>query len=280
MKIDLHLHSHVSDGQLSPTAVVSAAVAGGLDVIALTDHDTAAGVEEAHAAARGHPLLVIPGIEISTRLGSDEFHVLGYWVDPHAPAIVRHQQASVVRREQRMRNMVERLREMGVDVSYDDVREAAGPSVQSIGRPHLARALLAGGHTRHYGEAFARFIADGGPAFVAQDFPSPEEAIGVIHAAGGVAVWAHPPLDRFEPEVDAFVGWGLDGVECFRSGQLPLDTARLEKVARSHGLFPTGGSDWHGPLRAPLGDFFVTELQVAEALAAGRQGDGQKPAMD
>jgi predicted metal-dependent phosphoesterase TrpH len=265
MKIDLHLHSHVSDGDLSPAAVVAAAIAGGLDLIALTDHDTAEGVAAARAAA-GSAIRVIPGIEISTRLGDHELHVLGYWIDPLAPAILEHQAASVHRRVDRMERMVAKLQGMGLGVTYEDVKRAAGPEVRSIGRPHLARALLAGGHTRFYGEAFARYISDSGPAFVAQGFPSPAEAIATIHAAGGVAVWAHPPLDLVEGLLPAFAEWGLDGVECFRPSLLADDIEKLRALARFHGLFPTGGSDWHGPHRGVLGDFFISPESVSDFL--------------
>jgi predicted metal-dependent phosphoesterase TrpH len=266
MKIDLHLHSHVSDGQLSPAALVAAAAEAGLDVIALTDHDTAAGVPDALEAARGLPVRVVPGIEVSTRSGAHEFHVLGYWIDPAAPSMRAHQEASVGRRAARMRGMVQKLREMGVPVTYEEVESAAGPEARSIGRPHLARALLAGGHTRYYGEAFARFISDTGPAFVAQDFPEPEEAIAMIHAAGGMAVWAHPPLDVVEAFLPRFVEWGLDGLECYRPSLLPLETELLLGLARASDLAPTGGSDWHGRYRSALGDFFVTPEQVREVL--------------
>ena len=269
MRIDLHLHSHVSDGQLSPTAVVQAAVAGGLDVIALTDHDTSAGVAEATLAAQGLPLRVIPGIEVSTRSGEHEFHVLGYWIDPAAPPIVGYQERAVGRRVRRMEGMVAKLQEMGIPVRYEEVAEAAGPAAKSIGRPHLARALLAGGHTRYYGEAFERYIADGGPAFVAEPFPTPAEAIEMIHASGGVAVWAHPPLDLFARELPRFLEWGLDGVECFRPSLTGSDAQMLEHTARSHGLFPTGGSDWHGPHRAALGEFSIRPTDVKELLAVG-----------
>lgn len=272
MKIDLHLHSHVSDGDLSPAALVEAADAAGLAWIALTDHDTAAGVPQALDAAQGRPVRVVSGIEISTRWGQHEFHILGYGIDPLAPGILAHQTASVLRRGERMRAMCDKLNALGIPVTYDEVERAAGPDVQSIGRPHLARALLAGGHTRYYGEAFARFIADGGPAFVAQGFPSPEEAISVIHAAGGIASWAHPPLDLVESLLPDFVAWGLDGVECFRPNLLPQDVDRLRRLAEHHGLLTTGGSDWHGPHRSGLGDFFLREEQVGALLQRVGQG--------
>lgn len=270
MKIDLHLHSHISDGDLSPTALVAAAMAAGLDMIGLTDHDTAAGVEEALASAREAPLRIVPGIEISTCHPPHELHVLGYCIDPRAASILAHQQSAERRREERMERMVARLLEMGIQVTMDDVLRAAGPEALSLGRPHLARALLAAGITRSFAEAFNRFIGDGGPAFVSQDFPSPQTAIETIHAAGGVAVWAHPPLDIVEELLPRFVEWGLDGVECFRPNLHPTEVARLEALAAAHDLFPTGGSDFHGPRRhVELGGFHLTEAQIPVFLSRG-----------
>jgi predicted metal-dependent phosphoesterase TrpH len=269
MKIDLHLHSHVSDGDLAPAAVVRAASAAGLRVMALTDHDTSAGVPQALATAATLPIAVIPGIEISTRWTDRELHVLGYWIDPYSEPIVAHQTASVLRRTERMQGMIAKLRDMGIPITFEQVIAAAGPEAQSIGRPHLARALLAAGHTRYYGEAFARFISDTGPAFVAQAFPTPAEAIAMIHSAGGVAVWAHPPLDVLEPMLPMMADSGLNGLECFRPMVGPTDLALLLDTARRFGLFPTGGSDWHGPHRAAIGDFHIAEEQVYELLAVG-----------
>jgi predicted metal-dependent phosphoesterase TrpH len=268
-RIDLHIHSHASDGHLSPTAVVDAAAAGGLDVVALTDHDTVAGVAEAVAAARERPLRVIPGIEVSTRHEGAEIHVLGYFVDPESEALRRHGEGSADRRTDRMRRMVRRLQEQGLSVEYEDVLKEAGPEASSLGRPHLARALLARGQIRSYGEAFDRYLRDGGSAFVETDFPSVREAIEMIRAAGGVAVWAHPPMELFDREIRRFASWGLNGVECFRPATPPAESLLLETAARSLGLFRTGGSDWHGPHRARLGDFAVRYEDVREFLEAG-----------
>lgn len=252
---------------MAPGDVARGALAAGLSLIALTDHDTAAGVPEATAAAAGTPLRVLPAIEISTRFGEHEFHVLGYGIDPASDVIAAHQDASLVRRVRRMERMVERLREMGVAITFDEVSAAAGPA-RSLGRPHLARALLAGGHTRYYGEAFERFISDHGPAFVAESFPSPAEAIEIIHAAGGMAVWAHPPILLFTDLVSDFITWGVDGIECYRSNLAPEEVLLLQRATRELGLIPTGGSDWHGPHRASLGDFFMLPERVPEFVAA------------
>lgn len=268
-RIDLHIHSSASDGRLSPAALVDAAIVGGLDVIALTDHDTAAGVAEAVDAAAGRPLRIIPGIEISARHGAAEVHLLGYFIDPAADSILTHQRESVGRREDRMRRMVGRMRELGVAVEYADVLRAAGPETRSIGRPHLARALLAAGHVRSFPEAFDRYLADGAAAHVETDFPSVATAIDTIRRAGGVAVWAHPDISLFEREIRAFAALGMTGVECFRPNNLPIDSLLLETTARSLGLFRTGGSDWHGPHRTLLGDFHLGFDELRDFLEAG-----------
>ncbi|MBA4157309.1 MAG: PHP domain-containing protein [Gemmatimonadetes bacterium] len=267
-KFDLHVHSHVSDGRLSPAAVVEAAVAGGLDVIAITDHDTVLGVEEAQAAARAYSLRVIPGVEVSTRHGDHELHILGYWIDIHSPAFLEHQETARRRRADRMQGMVGKLQNMGIPVRYEDVIEAAGPDAAVLARPHLARALLAGGHTRWYGEAFERYINDTGPAFVAEGFPSVVDAIEMIHAAGGLAVWAHPPRDLFDREIRGFADAGIDGVECLRPTMAPADSQLFEAAARELGLLITGGSDWHGPLHAGLGEFFLRPDDIRGFLDA------------
>ena len=268
-RIDLHIHSRASDGHLTPTAVVDAAVAGRLDVIALTDHDTVAGVREACDAARERPIRVIPGIEVSTRHHDAEIHVLGYFVDPESPALVRHGEAASGRRFDRARRMVGRLQELGVPLDFADVLREAGTDTASIGRPHIARALLAGGHTRFYAEAFDRYLADGGSAFVVTEFPTVREAIDMIHGGGGLAVWAHPPLDLFDTEVRTFADWGLDGVECFRPNTPPAESLLFETAARALGLLRSGGSDWHGPHRSQLGQYAVREEDVRDLLEAG-----------
>ena len=266
LRVDLHLHSWVSDGELSPAEVVRQAARAGLGVIAVTDHDTAQGVVEAREEGERAGVEVIPGIEISTRVGEHELHILGYGIDPSAPSIVEHQTRAVRRRADRMQTMVERLQGLGLEISMADVEVAAGEGTKALGRPHLARALFARGHTRYYSEAFVRFIGDGGPAFVAEGFPSPADAVDAIHSAGGRAVWAHPPLDWFAEGLPGLVQSGLDGVECYRPGTGPTDVAILESGARSYDLFVTGGSDWHGPHRGPIGEFWVDGERLANAL--------------
>lgn len=267
-RIDLHIHSHASDGHFSPTEVVQMAASGKLDVIAITDHDTVAGVGEAIAAAAGLPVRIVPGVEISTRQEEFEFHILGYFIDPHSPSMLRHQELAQVRRVERMQGMVARLQEMGVGVEYADVTRAAGPEASSIGRPHLARALMERGQTRSFAEAFDRYIGDSGPAFVRSDFPGVREAIESIRAAGGVPVWAHPEVGAFDRFIRTFAGWGLSGVECYRPNTPPAESHLFETAAQQLGLFRTGGSDWHGSHKGPLGDFAVAYRDVRELLDA------------
>lgn len=244
------------------------AAAGRLDVIAIADHDTVSGVAEAVSAAEPLPLQVVPAIEISTRHGDRELHILGYFVDIDSPAMLRHQDLARVRRVERMQGMVERLQGFGIPVEYADVTRAAGPDASSIGRPHLARALLERGHTRTFAEAFDRYIGDRGPAFVRSDFPGVRDAIDAIREAGGVPVWAHPEVNVFDENIRTFAGWGLSGVECYRPNTPPAECHLFETAALQLGLFRTGGSDWHGSHRGPLGDFAVAYRDVRELLDA------------
>lgn len=267
-RADLHIHTRASDGELPPAEVVRAAAAGRLDVIAITDHDTIAGLDEALAAAEGGPVRVVTGVEVSSRAGEDEVHVLGYHVRPDAAPLLAHERGALDRRRDRAREMVLRLRELGVSVEYEDVLRAAGEDARAIGRPHVARALVAGGHVRSMGEAFDKYLGDHGSAFVPTPLPSVADAIAMIRASGGVAVWAHPDPAVFEREIHAFAGYGLAGIECFRPNTPPTDAKRYRSVGRELGLFATGGSDWHGPWRSRLGDFFVPLDEVRELLDA------------
>lgn len=267
-RVDLHLHTRASDGELTPVDLVRTALVAGLDVIAVTDHDTVAGIPAALAAARGTPLRVVPGVELSTLHDDREVHVLGYGVDPSAARLLAHQSRAANRREERAREMVGRLQALGLRIEFDDVLQAAGADARSIGRPHVARALLANAQVRSFGEAFDRYLGDSAPAFVRSDLPTTRDAFDTIRDAGGVAVWAHPDRDLLEAFAPGFAGWGMGGLECFRPATGPEDGRRLRAMARRLGLMPSGGSDWHGPHRAALGEFFVPADEVREILDA------------
>ena len=270
MKIDLHMHSTASDGAFRPGEVVERAITGGLDVIAIADHDTAAGVPEALEAAEGR-LVVIPAIEISARHRERDLHVLGYFVDPDHPTLVAYGHRARDAREGRIRAMIELLTELDVNVDFDAVLDEAGPHAHALARPHLARALLTAGHVGSIPEAFDRFIGDEGPAFVATDLEDVAGAIRLIHEAGGLAVWAHPPLPVLAA-LPEFVAAGLDGLECWRPRLSPTDLGRLLNKARDHGLLTTGGSDWHGDWHGPLGTFHVGREEVGALLERGGAG--------
>jgi 3',5'-nucleoside bisphosphate phosphatase len=268
MRIDLHVHSTASDGSLSPAAVARAAKAGRLDVIALADHDTAAGFAEASAAATG-AVHVIPAIEMSTLHDGGELHILGFFIDPKTSRMLDYAESAGRRRESRMHDMIQRLANIGIAVSFEDVRRSADADTRSIGRPHLARALVERGHAATMSEAFDRFIGDDAPAYMPVQLLSSEDAIALIHDSGGVAVWAHPRPETFDAQLLRLVDMGLDGVECFRPRCPPHEAVRLEAVARELALLVTGGSDWHGPWHGRLGDFAVGRDEVAAFLDRG-----------
>jgi 3',5'-nucleoside bisphosphate phosphatase len=243
-------------------------VSGGLDVIALADHDTVAGVREAQAAA-GSGLRVIPALEISASQDARELHLLGYFVDPDAPSIVDYTSRAEVAREVRIRQMIDRLAELDVDVEFDAVAAEAGPTVRSLARPHLARALHTAGQVGSVAEAFDRYIGNDGPAYVAARLVDGVSAIRIIHEAGGLAVWAHPPQSLLDELLPPLVDAGLDGLECYRPRLPEPDLKRVLRAAHRHGLLPTGGSDWHGEWHGVLGSFHLGPAQVGAFLERG-----------
>jgi 3',5'-nucleoside bisphosphate phosphatase len=268
VRIDLHLHSTASDGSLSPSAVVWAALSGGLHVIALTDHDTTNGIAEAQAAGRGG-VHVISAIEMSTMHRNAELHMLGYFVDHRSPLMLDYSAMAARRREERMHGMIERLGSLGIHVAYTDVLQGIDADTRSLGRPHLARALVERGHVTTLGEAFDRYLGDEGPAYLPVQLLSSEDAIALIHEAGGLAVWAHPRIEEVEQDIDALHALGLDGIECHRPRSLPIDSLKLEHTARERGMLVTGGSDWHGTWHGRLGEFSVSREEVGEFLERG-----------
>ena len=270
MRLDLHIHTTASDGAWSPGAVVEAAAAGGLDVIAITDHDTTAAVAAAERAAGEFNLEVIPGVELSSTHEGRDVHILGYFVDPAAERLVAHAKRAEQRREERMREMIDRLQTQGIDVSFADVESAAGEDRVVIGRPHLASALVTAGHASSVWDAFDRLIGDNHPAFVPTHLLEPAGAVEVVLAAGGIPVWAHPPGDLVEPLLPGLKSAGLQGLEVYRPRHKRAEVLRLESICKTAGLLMTGGSDWHTPdSGAALGDFYVSADEVERFLSAG-----------
>jgi predicted metal-dependent phosphoesterase TrpH len=245
--VDLHLHTTASDGSLAPAALVGLAVERGLRVIAITDHDSTEGVEAALAAAADR-LEVIPGVEINTDVPAGELHVLGYLLDHHDRELQERLSRQRAGRLGRGEGMVRRLRDFGMDVSWERVQEIAGVAAGgAVGRPHVARALVERGYVASVAEAFQKWIGNDGPAYVAREKLDPQEAVRMVRRAGGLAALAHPAeVPDLEGFLTPLVAAGLGGLECYY-GSYPADVVqRLLAVARAFDLVPTGGSDFHG----------------------------------
>lgn len=262
---DLHTHTTASDGRLAPAALVRLAIEVGLQAIAITDHDTLAGLEPARAAAQGLALTVVPGLEVGAEQDGHEVHVLGYFCRGGA-ALRDLFQGQRLARRQRMRRMIERLRQNGVDVSWSQVEAAAEGEV--LTRPHLARALVAAGQASDMADAFRRFLVPGAPGYAPRPHLSPAEAVAAIRADGGVPVLAHPALIGDDGIVADVVAAGLAGIEAWHSDHTPADQQRYAELAARHDLVATGGSDFHGDGRQrSLGGVRV-DASVVDALAA------------
>jgi predicted metal-dependent phosphoesterase TrpH len=253
MRADLHVHSTASDGTDPPAEVMRRAVRAGLDVVALTDHDTVAGHAEARAAAGPlyPPLALLPGMELSGRLDGRSLHMLAYLFDADQPELAAELTRIRDDRVLRARAMVDKLAALGVGVSWEQVAAIAGQAV--VGRPHIARAMADSGAIASPREAFTRdWIADGGRAYVDRYALDPVRAIGLVREAGGVTVLAHPRADRdtwvTNEEIGGLAAVGLAGVEVFHPDQSEAERARLLAVAHDLDLVATGGSDDHGRL--------------------------------
>ncbi len=251
MRADLHCHSSASDGTRRPAEVITRAAAAGLDAIALTDHDTVAGMSEA-AAALPERLTLIPGMELSCRRDGHSVHLLGYLFDPGHTELAAQVLAIRQSRVERARAMVTRLSELGVPVTWEQVSAIAGDGV--IGRPHIARAMIEAGVISSVGEAFTpEWIGPGGRAHVSRYALDPADAIALVHAAGGVTSLAHPlAVTRGWMVPDDLIAElalaGLDGVEVAHPDHDRSQRDQLRIVARRLGLAATGGSDDHGQL--------------------------------
>ena len=247
MRIDLHTHSTASDGLLPPARLVVTAREHGVGTLALTDHDTTAGLDEALADGRRIHVDVIPGVEINTDVDDYEVHILGYYVDygrPDFQAFLARMRAG---RIDRARAMVEKLGGLGARVDWERVQSIAAGA--SIGRPHIARALVEARRVGTVQEAFERFLGRHAPAYVPRLKVSPEEAVEAIRAAGGAPVLAHPGWASSGPvigRVPRLASHGLAGIEAYYPDHTPEMTAFFVEVARRHGLVVTGGTDFHG----------------------------------
>ena len=245
--IDLHLHTTASDGRSTPADLVAEAASAGCHTIAVTDHDTVAGLDRAAAAAAELGLAFVPGIEVTAVTDTRDIHILGYYIDASDPALAAFLGEQRAHRRERVVQMGRRLREIGTPIDIDALLAAPADQGRSIGRPAVAMALIAAGHATDVPDAFDRFLSPGRPAFMPRIGPTPREVIMRIHAAGGIASAAHPGKLKRDGIVEAMIAEGLDAVEVYHTDHTVADVVRYQELADTRGLLVTGGSDYHGP---------------------------------
>jgi predicted metal-dependent phosphoesterase TrpH len=273
--VDLHVHSDASDGSLSASEILSLATKIGLKAIAITDHDTVDGTVEALKNQQSYPLDILPGIEISAECPSGGMHILGYLFEPEAPSLRRVLRVLQEARTERNLKIVNRLQRLGINITYDTVKEFQRRG--QVGRPHFAQALVQKGIVPTVEDAFSQWLKPGRPAYVPKYRLSPAEAIEAILAAGGIPVLAHPNSvnARDEAELDALLAdlkaFGLKGLEVYYPEHGPEQKAAYERLAIRHALVMTGGTDFHGATKPGIclgsgkGDLRVP-YQLVQAL--------------
>jgi predicted metal-dependent phosphoesterase TrpH len=265
--VDLHLHSTASDGRCTPNQLVRLSLEMGLEYISLTDHDTTGGIREAVDAVWGTSLTVIPGVEISTEADSPyEIHILGYYVDYTYAPLQQRLQALRQSRTGRAQKVVDLLAKSGCPISWQRVSDLAGGG--SIGRPHIAQAMVEANYVDSVETAFQRYLGKGGPAYVPRAKLFPEEAIQLIRESRGIPVLAHP--HRIIEHIPRLVQAGLMGLEAYYSDYPEAETKFLLGLASKHGLIATGGTDFHGPgiTSAPSPGVVHVPLTVVQELSA------------
>ena len=244
--IDMHTHSTFSDGIFSPSELVDYAVKKGLSGIAITDHDTVDGIEEAMERASIYKgFIVIPGVELSTEYNNEEVHVLGYMIDYRMEYLLRILKYLQDTRNNRAIKIIDKLKKMGIKINHEDVMKIAGDG--AIGRPHIARFLIQDGYVGTIKNAFTEYLAKGAPAYVPKQKLTPLCAINIIRKAGGVSVAAHPGLLKSKNILNYLIHIGIDGIEVYHSKHTAKQSEEFLKLAQRHNLFITGGSDFHYP---------------------------------
>ncbi|MSS71101.1 MAG: PHP domain-containing protein [Candidatus Latescibacteria bacterium] len=269
-RIDLHLHSTCSDGTSRPEAVVQKACVHGLKAISLTDHDCVDGVPAAMEIGKTLGVEVIPGTELSTTFDGKDIHILAYFIDCAHPGLLRYLQLFQDERERRAERIVNRLNQLGVGLTIEAVMARAGDGV--VGRPHIADALVEEGYVFSVSEAFQKYLGYNRPAYEKKYILLPEEAVRLIHEAGGLACLAHPGIYNRDDLLPALVACGLDGIEAIHSKHTPEQIRRYEEFADLYGLLKTGGSDCHGSVR---GEPTMGTVDVPYTFLEGLRGARQ-----
>jgi 3',5'-nucleoside bisphosphate phosphatase len=263
--IDLHSHSTASDGQYPAEQVAERAAAAGVRIWALTDHDSVAALEDGRTAAEARGIRFIGGIELSVHLDRREVHVLGHFVDESSTTLRGFEDLLAEKRRVRMGEIVEKLASVGVALSPEEIEKFSGG--KTLGRPHVARAMVERGVVSSVKEAFDRYLGEGRPAYVGRYRLSAQEAIGLVRGAGGAATLAHPGVNRIEAgDLERLRGWGLAGVEAYHPDHVPSQRQKYLDIARALDLVPTAGSDFHGEEVAPgrkLGMVTMPEQELA-----------------
>jgi len=273
-KVDLHIHTSISDGRFSPQEIVERSARLGLSVIAICDHDNTNGIPPALKAAKAFQRLeVIPGVEISTYAPSNEVHVLGYFMDFNNSKLRNTLADSRNSRLERAKEMISKLNELDIDISWQQVQQVAGDS--TVGRPHIARTMLDKGYIKSFKEAFDKYIGLGGPAYVERHKITPPQAVALIKEANGLPVLAHP-LTINEPEkmIIELKAAGLVGIEVYYNAYNKVERNTLALLANKYNLIASGGSDYHGlddKAETMLGDAGVPPESAERLIALAEQ---------
>ena len=244
--IDLHVHSTASDGTLAPEALASRLARDGVTTFSLCDHDTTAGIAAAAEGARAAGLGFLAGIEITAIEDGKDVHVLGYGIDPASAPLAAFLAEQRAHRRARITAIEDRLAALGVPVTLDADRRGAGDDERAIGRPVVARALVAAGHVASISEAFDKYLTPGQPAFVPRTGAPVPEVVAMIAQAGGIASLAHPGQTKRDDAIERWIDAGLPAIEVWHSQHDDADVARYTAIAERRGLLVTGGSDFHG----------------------------------
>ena len=279
--IDLHTHTTASDGRCTPAELVARAAAAGVTVLSVTDHDTVDACEAVGTACAAAGITFVPGIEITAVRDEVDVHVLGYFLDPRAPELRVFLAGQRQRRLDRVGRIIARLEQLGLRLDADAIlRPAIDQPGMSIGRPAIARALVAAGYVKTSNEAFASWLSRGRPGFVAREGAAPDNVIAQVHAAGGVASLAHPGLLRRDEWIAGFASSGLDAIEAYHTNHDEEATGRYRSIAHRLGLSLSGGSDYHaddshgsahpGSVSLPAGAFDqLRDRATSRATASG-----------